>query len=246
MSITAFFVVLAFWSHWLASPPNNPGYVKKELFRSDKATTKNDGDPENSVTKTEDCLKCSTVKVPGVHHCSSCNKCTYMMDHHCPWTNNCVGYLTLKPFLLFLFYVTCVSFFTVGWMYQVAWQRRMHHISFVQMLMPFGHLKDMYMVHFMNPDEKLAYKKRSELDFQEQMKMEEDGFGLKALIHGIRFEEHHALHSYDNMKDCCAFSLTLACGLFTMGLFFQTVYYIYRQTSLVDQAKRKRTNTQIR
>jgi hypothetical protein len=27
------------------------------------------------------------------------------MDHHCPWISNCVGYYTLKPFLLFTLYL---------------------------------------------------------------------------------------------------------------------------------------------
>ena len=39
-----------------------------------------------------------------VHHCKNCGHCIYEMDHHCPWIDNCVGYYTMKPFLLFNFY----------------------------------------------------------------------------------------------------------------------------------------------
>ena len=37
-----------------------------------------------------------------------------MMDHHCIWTNNCLGYNTLKPFLLFNFYVCVLCVFGVS------------------------------------------------------------------------------------------------------------------------------------
>jgi len=36
--------------------------------------------------------------------------------------------------------------------------------------------------------------------------------------------------------------LTLACGLFTLFLLGQTVYYIWKQSSLVDDEKRKKYN----
>jgi len=76
------------------------------------------------------------MKVKGVHHCSKCKNCVLAMDHHCPWTNNCVGYNTLKPFLLFLTYVTLLCFLMVGMCYKVAWERGMHHVAFVINFMP--------------------------------------------------------------------------------------------------------------
>lgn len=125
MMTTAFFCVMAYWSHYLASPPSDPGYIEKKHFRKTLPYTVVDGNVE--ITEKEkskpqeypfECTKCGTLKVLGTHHCSKCNRCVYKMDHHCPWTNNCVGYMTLKPFLLFLFYVTCICFFTVGVMYR--------------------------------------------------------------------------------------------------------------------------------
>ena len=35
------------------------------------------------------------------------------MDHHCIWTNNCLGYNTLKPFMLFNIYVTILCSFGI-------------------------------------------------------------------------------------------------------------------------------------
>jgi len=46
--------------------------------------------------------------------------------------------------------------------------------------------------------------------------------------------------------DFLCFYATFALGLFTLSLIYQTTYYIYRQTSLIDQTKRARHNREIR
>lgn len=120
-AIFIFFVYMAYISHLRASPPHDPGLLKWEDFRSpaqlrdnankqkwndpkfrEKAAALNTPNPKNPL----ECQRCGCMKVKGVHHCSKCNSCVLAMDHHCPWSANCVGYLTIKPFLLFLMYVT--------------------------------------------------------------------------------------------------------------------------------------------
>mmetsp|Transcript_6706 Transcript_6706/g.11262 ORF Transcript_6706/g.11262 Transcript_6706/m.11262 type:complete len:159 (-) Transcript_6706:392-868(-) len=66
--------------------------------------------PESTVRQLEfifsrKCKKCTSIKPPQSHHCSTCKRCIARMDHHCPWVNNCVGYYNQKHFLLFLIYV---------------------------------------------------------------------------------------------------------------------------------------------
>lgn len=90
-----------------------------------------------------------------MHHCGKCNHCVYKMDHHCPWTDNCVGYLTLKPFILFLFYVSLVCFFTTGICYKQAWDLRMQHVSIVQTFIPaHSNVKFVLTMMYLNETEK--------------------------------------------------------------------------------------------
>ena len=59
------------------------------------------------------CKKCGAGKTELVHHCSSCDKCVFLMDHHCWWTNNCVGYNSFKSFYLFSIYVMLLTIFGI-------------------------------------------------------------------------------------------------------------------------------------
>lgn len=128
-----------------------------------------DDDPENINKNSIQCNKCGCMKVEGVHHCSACGRCVYKMDHHCPWTDHCVGYLTLKPFLLFLMYVTIASFITVVWMYQAARSNYMSHISFIAFI-PSYQLKYMLTMKYGSEMDKQIMKD----DADKQWKAEKD------------------------------------------------------------------------
>jgi len=73
--------------------------------------------------------------------------------------------MTLKPFILFLFYVTCICYFTAGVMYAQAWKLRMQHISLVQTIVPaFSSLKPIWTMYYLNDTERKELK-----DYNERM-----------------------------------------------------------------------------
>ena len=80
-----------------------------------------------------------------------------MMDHHCPWTNNCVGFFTIKPFVLFLFYVSCLCFFTVFVCYQHAWHHKMYHCN-IMAVTPSSTTKHAWLMYFLPEDDKIMYR----------------------------------------------------------------------------------------
>ena len=83
------------WSHIKASNID-PGFVAK--------TYSTQLDVSERLFK-----KCGAGKTELVHHCSSCDRCVFLMDHHCWWTNNCVGYNSFKSFYLFSIYVMLLT-----------------------------------------------------------------------------------------------------------------------------------------
>lgn len=79
------------------------------------------------------------------------------MDHHCPWTGNCVGYKTLKPFVLFLSYVTCLCWFIVFVCYKQAWDRKMYHVTLMAAFPGNTHFKHAMLMYWLPEVDKQAY-----------------------------------------------------------------------------------------
>ncbi|KAF6202297.1 hypothetical protein GE061_004695 [Apolygus lucorum] len=103
-SLFFFFGVLAIMSH-LKTMLTDPGSVPKG--NATKEMIQQMGCREGQVIFK--CQKCCSIKPERAHHCSVCQRCIRKMDHHCPWVNNCVGEDNQKFFVLFTFYIACMS-----------------------------------------------------------------------------------------------------------------------------------------
>ena len=262
--ITCGLIALAYWSHSVAKPPADPGWLKWEDFRTPeqlkdtqdklkwqdpeyvkRKQTQKYEDPEDINKYSNQCQKCGCMKVDGVHHCSQCKRCVYKMDHHCPWTGNCVGYYTLKPFLLFLLYVSALTFCTVAWMYMAARKHMMLHISLIAM-MPSSQLKYMLTMRFCSAEERRMIIQDNKLQYELEKSVQGDPddifswTGLKEVMSTFRLSRNNPLYSMETFYDFIIFILTFTCGCYTLFLFFQTLWYVQTGTSLVDSHKRDR------
>lgn len=95
---------LAIVSHFRAMTTDPGVCAKVELTQESVRDAKTR--PDQIIYK---CQKCRSIKPERAHHCSVCGRCVMKMDHHCPWVNNCVGEKNQKFFVLFCFYIMCMS-----------------------------------------------------------------------------------------------------------------------------------------
>jgi len=176
------------------------------------------------------------------------------MDHHCPWTDNCVGYLTIKPFLLFLFYVSSCSFSTTIWMYRIAWTHKMNHITIFQLLSPQSHIRDSMILYFLPPEESKAYLLRQNAAFEKrrvELKSKDDElFTIQGFKDGMsefmQPGEFSIMHSWGNFFDTVTILLAIICGLYCFFLMYTTIEFVRHQSSLVESFKMTRLSKKKR
>lgn len=95
----------------------------------------------------------------------------------------------------------------------------------------------------MSPEKRkleLAFQKE---DYENQLKMEQNSTNWEFLISMLFTPQKYSpFFSFSNFLDFICFYVTFALGIFTLSLICQTSYYVYRQSSLIDQTKRYRYN----
>jgi len=64
--------------------------------------------------------------------------------------------------------------------------------------------------------------------------------GLKDAFNTIQIGRNNIFYSCETFMDFFTFILCLICGFYTLFLFVQTTWYVYKRFSLVDSMKRDR------
>lgn len=168
------------------------------------------------------------------------------MDHHCPWTNNCVGYKTLKPFVLFLFYVTCLCFFTVSVCYWHAWRKKMYHANLLAIVPGMAHIKHAALIYWLPEEDKRAYLKEGEESFQRHVefdKIHPEIFSFASfwnIMSSVGDSRFSCFHSLTCFMDFVVLVATFGLGIYTLSLAIQTVNFQREQSSLIDYMKYER------
>jgi hypothetical protein len=154
----------------------------------------------------------------GTHHCGKCKRCVYRMDHHCPWTDNCVGYLTIKPFILFLFYTQLLMLWELSMAYKIAWDRNLSYISPIQMAKQTSfHPAIMMSSHTKELRDKMGEGLKN--------KLTENG-----LQHGMLWNLLHSesiFSSWNAFLDSIGFYGTYALLCYTIGICSMVLYLVY-------------------
>lgn len=158
---------------------------------------KQDEDDEDS-----ECKKCGSIKIEGTHHCSTCGVCVLAMDHHCPWTNNCVGYLTIKPFLLFLFYVTLLCSVMGFNCYKIAFKRELLHVGILTNFVPQAHVREALQKYFMSETVLKEYIETNKINYEKTLKMEEESGAFYAFYNSaFELSKFNPFYSMQNFID---------------------------------------------
>ena len=90
----------------------------------------------------------------------------------------------------------------------------------------------------------MAENKRA---FEEQLELENNSTGsfsdeLNVYWNMLKPSQDSAMYSTSNFMDELTFILSFVMGFYTLFLLVQTARYVYYQTSIVDQHKRKMYN----
>eukprot|EP00930_Biecheleria_cincta_P026592 TRINITY_DN18723_c0_g1_i1.p1 TRINITY_DN18723_c0_g1~~TRINITY_DN18723_c0_g1_i1.p1 ORF type:complete len:424 (+),score=61.16 TRINITY_DN18723_c0_g1_i1:120-1391(+) len=122
MEYVLMLLFLATWVGFLYHGPGRPG--KAEPTSSDSrelapalASAFAAGEQGRSGprfhAKEEWCSRCCAWKPALSSHCATCDRCCYFLDHHCRLVGECVGFKSLRCFILLLSYGQVIYVFLI-------------------------------------------------------------------------------------------------------------------------------------
>jgi len=114
-------------------------------------------------------------------------------------------------------------------------------------MIPQTNIKILLLNYFMSPETRKIELELQKQEYQHQIEMEKTSSNFEIFTQMLfQTQKFSPFFSLSNFLDFLCFYITLALGLFTLSLICQTTYYVYRQSSLIDQTKRLRHNKEIR